>query len=194
MSERNHSSDLLDHLTFLYGSDSGSTCFERLRRMLDAFQHEHPDLATMPIGGERMSEQDVVLITYGDQIREPKLPPLQSLADVLGSTWRDVVSTIHILPFYPYSSDDGFSVIYYAAVDPQLGDWAQIAQLRAHARLMFDAVINHLSAESDWFQAFLRGEPDAERRFISMDPATDLSQVTRPRTTPVLTRFETARG
>jgi len=194
MSERNHLSDLLGHLTFLYGPERAGTCFERLHQMLDAFLHEHPDLATMPIGGERLGEQDVVLITYGDQISEPERPPLQSLAEVLGGPWRGVVSAVHILPFYPYSSDDGFSVIDYTAVDPQLGDWGDIARLRAHARLMFDAVVNHISAESDWFQAFLRGEPGAQRRFIIMDPTTDLSQVTRPRTTPVLTRFETAGG
>jgi len=194
MSERNHLSDLLDHLTFLYGPERAGACFERLRRMLDAFQQEHPDLARTPPGGERLSEQDVVLITYGDQISEPDRPPLRSLAEMLAGPWRGVVSAVHILPFYPYSSDDGFSVIDYTAVDPQLGDWGEIARLRAHARLMFDAVVNHISAESDWFQAFLRGEPGAERRFISMDPTTDLSQVTRPRTTPVLTRFETARG
>src|SRR5215211_2704320 len=194
MPERNHLSDLLDHLTFLYGPERADACFERLRRMLDVFHHEHPDLAITPPGGERLSEQDVVLITYGDQISEPDRPPLQSLAEMLAGPWRGVVSAVHILPFYPYSSDDGFSVIDYTAVDPQLGDWGDIARLCGHARLMFDAVVNHISAESDLFQAFLRGEPGAERRFISMDPTTDLSQITRPRTTPVLTRFETARG
>jgi len=194
MSERDLLSDLLGHLTFLYGPERADACFERLRQMLEAFHQQHPDLATTALGSERLSEQDVVLITYGDQISEPERPPLQSLAAVLGGSWRGVVSAVHILPFYPYSSDDGFSVIDYTSVDPQLGDWDDIARLRAHARLMFDAVVNHISAESDWFQAFLRGEPGAERRFISMDPTTDLSQVTRPRTTPVLTRFETARS
>lgn len=185
---------LLGHLTFLYGPERAGPCFERLRQMLEVFQREHPDLATTPPGSERLTQQDVVLITYGDQIGEPGRPPLQSLAEVLGGVWRGVVSTVHILPFYPYSSDDGFSVIDYTSVDPQLGDWSDIERLRAHARLMFDAVVNHISAQSDWFGAFLRGEPGAERRFISMDPTTDLSQITRPRTTPVLTRFETARG
>jgi hypothetical protein len=146
MSERDHLSDLLDHLTFLYGSERAGVSFERLRRMLEVFQQEHPDLAIASPRGERLSEQDVVLITYGDQIGDSDRPPLQSLAEVLGGPWRGVVSAVHILPFYPYSSDDGFSVIDYTAVDPQLGDWGDIARLRGHARLMFDDVINLISA------------------------------------------------
>ncbi|HEX9372943.1 MAG TPA: alpha-amylase family glycosyl hydrolase [Roseiflexaceae bacterium] len=181
------------HLAFLYGDERAGPCVERLRRALDAFGRDRPELRAAP-AAERLTEDDVVLITYGDQVREPDRPPLQTLADVLTGRLGGVVSAVHILPFYPYSSDDGFSVIDYTAVDPQLGAWEDVERLRAGYRLMFDAVINHISAESAWFGAFLRGEPGAERRFIVMDPATDLSQVTRPRTSPLLTRFETAQG
>jgi len=193
MPNRDRYAPLLGHLAFLYGPERGGACFERLRRMLKTFRQQYPDLAAAS-PGERLSEQDVVLITYGDQIRESERPPLQTLAEVLAGPWRGVVSAVHILPFYPYSSDDGFSVIDYTAVDPALGSWAEVERLRASHRLMFDAVINHISAESAWFQAFLRGEPGAEARFIAMDPDTDLSQVTRPRTSPLLTRFDTAAG
>lgn len=193
MPEHTYPDALLDHLTSIYGAERAVPCCEQLRAVLERFHAAHPELAAAPTSG-RLSEQDVVLITYGDQVGEPGKPPLQSLAELLEGAWRGVVSAVHILPFYPYSSDDGFSVIDYTAVDPQLGDWGDIARLRVQSRLMFDAVVNHISAESDWFQAFLRGQPGAERRFISMDPATDLSQITRPRTTPVLTRFETPSG
>jgi sucrose phosphorylase len=193
MSEPLHSQALLDHLTFLYGPERAEPCHARLLAILDEFRQAHPERAGEP-AGERLSERDVVLITYGDQVTEPGRPPLQTLAELLGGRWREVASAVHILPFYPYSSDDGFSVVDYLAVDPRLGGWADVARLGAEHRLMFDAVVNHISAESAWFGAFLRGEPGAERRFIAMDPATDLSQVTRPRTTPLLTRFETAQG
>jgi sucrose phosphorylase len=185
---------LLGHLSFLYGAERAAAPYKRLSQILEQFRQAHPELLAAPLRGERVTERDVVLITYGDQLREPGRPPLQTLGDMLFGPWRGIVSAVHILPFYPYSSDDGFSVIDYTAVDPDLGSWDDIARLRPHARLMFDAVVNHISAESAWFQAFLRGEPGAERRFIAMDPATDLSRVTRPRTTPLLTRFETARG
>ena len=66
---------------------------------------------------------------------------------------------IHILPFCPYSSDYGFSVIDYEQVNPELGTWDDVEALGRRFALMFDLVVNHCSAESAWFQAFLRGEP-----------------------------------
>jgi glycosidase len=179
-----------EHLTSLYGAARAASAAERLDRRLAAFRQQ----AEQRIISAPLSQDDVILITYGDQFRAPGQPPLRTLAELLNSTLRGVVSGVHILPFYPYTSDDGFSVVDYIAVDPQLGDWDDLAPLRAGYRLMFDAVINHISAQSAWFQAFLRGEPGAEERFITMDPATDLSQVTRPRTTPLLTPFETPSG
>src|SRR5689334_5741781 len=189
MPENDIENRILGHLTFLYGAERAAACFERLLRRLEEFRRAQPAAVARH---DRLTEDDVILITYGDQLREPGQPPLRTLADVLGATLRGVVGGVHLLPFYPYSSDDGFSVIDYTAVDPQVGTWDDLEPLRAGYRLMFDAVINHISARSEWFQAFLRGEPGAEGRFISMDPATDLSLVTRPRTTPLLTRFETA--
>ena len=69
-----------------------------------------------------------------------------------------MINTIHILPFYPYSSDDGFSVIDYKKVDPACGTWENIESLRKNFALMFDAVINHISAESSWFKDYLAGK------------------------------------
>ncbi|HEX5692288.1 MAG TPA: sugar phosphorylase [Roseiflexaceae bacterium] len=194
MPNRNPEDRILDHLTFLYGAPRAAECFTRLRRRLDLFRSQHPELHRSAAPAERLSEDDVILITYGDQLREPGPAPLQTLADVLNTTLGGVVGGVHILPFYPYSSDDGFSVIDYLAVDPELGEWDDLAPLQANYRLMFDAVINHISAQSEWFQAFLRGEPGAEARFIDIDPATDLALVTRPRTHPLLTPFETPNG
>ncbi|MBK9714758.1 MAG: alpha-glucosidase C-terminal domain-containing protein [Kouleothrix sp.] len=192
MSEGDARSRIRDHLAFLYGGERAAPVAQRLLATLQAFRREHPELGSAP--ADRLTERDVILITYGDQFREPGRQPLQTLADVMGATLRGVVGGVHILPFYPYTSDDGFSVIDYAAVDPLLGEWADLEPLRAGYRLMFDAVINHISAQSDWFQAFLRGDAGAESRFIVIDPATDLSLVTRPRTSPLLTPFQTPAG
>ena len=104
------------------------------------------------------------------------------------------VSGIHLLPFFPYSSDYGFAVKEYLAVRPDLGTWADVEALDRHFQLMFDFVLNHVSAESPWFQGFLQGKEPFRDFFITVDPSTDLSTVTRPRTTPLLTRFETALG
>src|SRR3982751_4390070 len=121
MSQTEIFGDMLDQLTFLYGPERAAQPFERLRRVLADFQRAHPEPRAGSSTGERLTEDDVVLITYGDQVREPSRPPLQTLAEVLTTTLGEVVSAVHILPFYPYSSDDGFSVIDYTAVDPQLG-------------------------------------------------------------------------
>lgn len=180
-----------DHLVFLYGAERAPALLERLYATLDQFRRRHPQLATT---GERLTERDVILITYGDQMTEPSQRPLQTQAQVLEKTIGDVVTGVHILPFFPYSSDDGFSVMDYAAVDPKLGDWADVERLGRGFRLMFDAVINHISAQSRWFQAFLEGTPEFADYFITVEEGTDLSQVVRPRALPLLTRVETVHG
>ncbi|MBK9613828.1 hypothetical protein [Candidatus Amarobacter glycogenicus] len=54
---------------------------------------------------------------------------MHALVSFLRQQVSGVVNTIHLLPFYPYSSDDGFSVIDYWAVDPALGTWAMRAEI-----------------------------------------------------------------
>lgn len=178
------------HLTALYGLGPGAESYARLTAMLAAFALRHAQFSA----AQRLSEDDVILITYGDQVREPGCAPLQTLTALLDGPLAQVVSGVHLLPFYPYTSDDGFAVVDYLAVDPDLGTWGDLEALRSRYRLMFDAVVNHISAASQWFQDFLQGVPDAEARFHVLDPATDLRDVTRPRTTPLLTPFATPTG
>ncbi|MDQ0974891.1 glycosidase [Neobacillus niacini] len=138
---------------------------------------------------QNWDQRDVFLITYGDQFQEPNQPTLNTFKKMFDKYLADKFEIVHILPFYPYSSDDGFSVIDYKKVNPVLGDWEQINELSGSARIMFDDVCNHISAKSDWFQEFLKGNPEYENYFIDMDPTIDLSAVTRPRAHPLLTKF-----
>ena len=71
---------------------------------------------------------------------------------------KGVINSVHILPFYPYSSDDGFSVVNYSAVDPHMGSWREVESLSSEYRIMVDGVINHISQYSDWFKSFLAGD------------------------------------
>jgi glucosylglycerate phosphorylase len=160
------------------------------RRVLDRLIHVH---VPEPRGGY-FSEKTVTLITYGDTLRRPDEPPLKTLHGFVNAHFRDILDTVHILPFYPYSSDDGFSVIDYKAVNPALGAWDNVRALSDDYRMMFDAVINHMSAQSEWFQKFLQGHPDYANLFMTESPETDLSAVTRPRTSPLLTPFTGADG
>ncbi|MCH7687013.1 MAG: sugar phosphorylase [Planctomycetes bacterium] len=144
---------------------------------------------------ELWNERDVVLITYADQVRRADCSPLAALNRFLLDHHLDeCINTVHLLPFFPYSSDDGFSVIDYKQVDPACGDWADVTQLGESFDLMFDLVLNHCSKEHRWFRGYLEGKEPYNRYFLEVDPATDLSSVVRPRSTPVLTPFETSLG
>jgi len=136
-----------------------------------------------------LSEKDIVLITYGDQAQRDQEPSLQTLKTFMDNHIKGVINSVHILPFYPSSSDDGFSVVNYTAVDPRMGSWREIETISAEYRLMVDGVINHISQFSDWFQAFLAGDPYFKDFFIEVDPTVDLSKVVRPRATPLLSEF-----
>ncbi|MBN1950115.1 MAG: hypothetical protein JW801_02875 [Bacteroidales bacterium] len=143
---------------------------------------------------EKWNEQDIILICYGDSIRKKGMKSLPVLHEFLKSQMQEAVNYVHILPFYPYSSDDGFSVIDYRQVDPGLGDWDDISALGKDYRLMFDLVINHISQHSTWFQNYLADQEPGRGFFIEADPGTDLSKVVRPRSLPLLTAFETSKG
>jgi glycosidase len=184
-----------DHLPFLYGEGKADNLWPQLQALLNDFQQRNPHLrAKETAPSQRLSERDAILITYGDQFREPGVPPLQTLHQVLTETLERPVSGVHILPFFPYSSDDGFSVMDYAQVNPDFGTWADVERLGRDFRLMFDAVINHVSRQSTWFQRFLAGDPAYTDWFITVEPGTDLSQVVRPRALPLLTPVPTASG
>jgi glycosidase len=184
---------ILSHLTFLYGAEQVDSVWQRLKAILHDFNRRNPaPLTTSPT--RQLTERDAILITYGDQFQEPGVPPLQSLHHVLTQTLDRPVSGLHILPFFPYSSDDGFSVIDYTQVNPAFGTWADVERLGQDFRLMFDAVINHISRQSDWFQRFLDGDPAYADWFITVEPETDLSQVVRPRALPLLTPVQTVKG
>jgi len=188
---------IFEHLTFLYGAERAPALLERLRGILTRFRQRNPQLHARGEGftpQERLTERDVILIIYGDQVTEPGKPPLQTLAEVLENTVKGVITGIHILPFFPYSSDDGFSVTDYTVVNPELGTWTDIERLSRSFHLMFDLVLNHTSAQGRWFQEFLRGNPEFAEYFIVVKEGTDLSQVVRPRALPLLTRVHTAQG
>jgi sucrose phosphorylase len=176
-------------LSAIYG-DEGDACLSRIGHLLRMYA---PRLPRGKAAG--WSERDVVLITYGDQIRSEGRSGLETLRLFLKSQRLDeLIRTVHLLPIHPYSSDDGFSVIDFRAVNPSLGTWDDIRRLGEQSDLMFDLVLNHVSVQSKWFQGYLAGEEPYRDFFIEANPDEDLSTVTRPRSLPLLTPFETSRG
>ena len=180
--------ELLSHLIFLYGADKAPQLLERLQRIIAGYRMR------VRARDDELTERDSILITYGDQLQSAGEKPLQTLAAFCNQYLKGVVSGIHFLPFYPWTSDDGFSVADYRKVDPALGDWADISAIQDHFRLMFDAVINHASSQHEWFQAFLRDDSQYRDYFIVVEDNPDLSQVVRPRALPLLTTFDTSSG
>ena len=122
-----------------------------------------------------LSERDSVLISYADQLQEPVSFPLETLTRFFEQYLSGLVNSVHVLPFYPYSSDDGFSVIDYCAVKPEFGTWDHISRLSHNFRLMFDAVINHASVQHEWFQGFLKDDLHYRDYFVVVEGSPDLS-------------------
>jgi glycosidase len=180
--------NLLSFLALLYGTDRAPQLYARLEQLIADYR------VRIPARGGELTERDSLLITYGDQVQSSNEKPLQALDRFCKKYLAGVVNGIHILPFYPWTTDDGFSVVDYRKVDPALGDWEDISSLQTHFRLMFDGVINHISSQSEWFQGFLRDDPRYRDYFVTVDGSPDLSLVVRPRALPLLTKVNTLAG
>ncbi|MEM8858483.1 MAG: sugar phosphorylase [Chloroflexota bacterium] len=181
---------LLSHLVKLYGRVEGPKACQKLLDLMASYRTRVP----FPVSHEKVTERDTVLITYGDMVNHGDEKPINTLTKFLENTVAGTISSVHVLPFYPWTSDDGFSVTDYRKVDANLGDWQDIRRLGKNFRLMFDGVINHISSESEWFKAFLRNEYPFSDWFHVIDPKADLSDVFRPRALPLLTAFDTPSG
>ena len=144
--------------------------------------------------GKRLDQTDVILITYGDSIKEENVKPLETLYKFLTQYVEDAITGVHILPAFPHTSDDGFSVTDYYKINSELGSWDDIRRLSRSFNLMLDAVVNHVSRSSEWFEGYLECQGRYKNYFITADPTANYSQVIRPRTLPLLTPFETKEG
>ena len=184
---------ILTLLKQLYSAEAATNLLSQIEERLVSYAKDNPS-DRLSVVQSRLSQKDALLITYADMLQDARLLPLETLQKFAQKYLQGVVSGIHLLPFYPHSSDDGFSVIDYHQVDPALGDWADIQHLSQDFALMFDVVVNHVSSQSAWFQGFLRGDPRYQDYFITIDDAPDLTMVVRPRTTPLLTYFDTLSG
>lgn len=184
--ERAH---FLKRLEFLYGKEVASVSIDRLELLLNRYSDEI-QAEERPL----WNQEDVLLITYGDMIAHPGKSPLHVQYEFLKHHLADLISIVHLLPFFPYSSDDGFSVIDYLEVDPKLGTWEDVRRYNESFRVMYDFVLNHCSRESKWFKEFLAGISPARNYFVTANPDDDIRLVVRPRATPLLHKVNTREG
>ncbi len=194
---------IFQRLCFLYGTEAAERSLLDLERVLQVHEAHKPCArAAMEKGfdpEERFTEKDVILITYGDLLKGDDASPLATLARFCDTYLEGTINTLHILPFFPYSSDRGFSVVDFEAVDPKLGTWEEIEALEEHYQLMFDGVFNHVSSKSRWFHEFLNGHPYYGKFFIAYASRDELTEeqrkmIFRPRTSDILTEFHTIHG
>ena len=195
---------ILTRMTFLYDRETAENFYTELLRILKV-HHAHKPSKMMELEenydpAERFTQEDMVLITYGDLVEGEQHNPLTSLAHVVERPqMKGIFNTIHVLPFFPYSSDRGFSVTDFREVDPNLGSWKEIAEIGKRYHLMFDGVLNHISAQSRAFKEFLNGNPQYRDMAIHYDSPDALSPeqlklIRRPRTSDLLTKYESING
>jgi sucrose phosphorylase len=175
-------------LNNIYGEETGAQAAERLSSIIKKYAAQKRKKETY------FSQEDVVLITYGDSLKRDGEEPLAALHAFADQYLKGAISNIHFLPFFPYSSDDGFSVMDFFQIDPELGTWQEVAAIDQDFELMFDYVVNHFSSKGQWFQNYLEGKEGFEAFAIEIDPAIDLSLVTRPRSLPLLSEYQKKNG
>jgi glucosylglycerate phosphorylase len=171
-------------LTEIYGPQTGRSAFNRIQPIIENFPVQKR------IKPEFFSQEDIVLITYGDSLKRAGEAPLATLREFADTYLKGAVTTIHFLPFFPYSSDDGFSVMDFFAIDPELGSWDDVHAVGCDFQLMFDYVVNHFSSRSRWFDDYLADRSGYGDFAIEIDPSLDLSMVTRPRSLPLLSEYK----
>ena len=191
---RTLSQRLREHLATIY-SDTPHQAFldEWVVRLLSA-AHLRADQAPPPAHRNLWDETDVAVITYGDSLLDGEEAPLKTLHRFLTQQLGALVSWVHVLPFHPWTSDDGFAVLDYSSVNEALGTWSDITRLGIDYRLMADLVLNHCSSRSAWFENFRRGEEPGGNYFFAPDETFDTCKVVRPRTSPLLNTVTTAQG
>ena len=190
-------------LAFLYGEEQADRLMPELERILKVhYAHKPPEMLEKEARydpKERFSEKDLILITYGDIVKRDGKTTLSTLHDFVHIFDEGTINTLHILPFFPYSSDRGFSVVDFKRVNPELGDWNDIRDAKKSYDLMFDSVLNHVSSRSELFREFIKGNPRFLHFFIAYDSANGLTpeervKIFRPRTSDLLTPFRTYNG
>lgn len=141
-----------------------------------------------------IDQSNAYLITYGDSFQHGNEKGLKVLREVVQTYLDDSITDVHLLPMFPFTSDDGFSVTDYLTINPVLGDWDDIKKLAQKKRLMYDFVANHMSAKSEWFKNFLNNDIGFEQSFVEYQEEFDTTNVTRPRTSPLFHEYSTDKG
>ncbi len=188
MNRNEFQSRLSTLLHALYPAETATVFTTRITTLVERIQESIP--------GKKIgwSQRDVLLITYPDTITRPQQASLDTLSEFLSHFVGDLATFVHILPFFPYTSDQGFSITDYRRVSVSHGGWGHIRRLGQRYRIAIDAVINHVSASGIYMQRLLQGDSHFRDFFIHVPEDADLSRVVRPRSSPLTHTFDSPFG
>ena len=180
---------IYNHLNIIYPKSNNTHLTNKIFSIF--FEKKSPKQYVIQ---NRWDESDVALITYLDTFYNNDEKNIQTLEQVLNTYLQDNVSIIHLLPFFPYSSDDGFAVIDYLKIKKGLATWSDIKKLSLKYKIMADLVINHCSSQSEWFQQFLNNQLPGKNYFLDYKDKFDTSKIVRPRSHDLLQIFKTKKS
>lgn len=191
-----HNSHITNILTDIYGQEASEEMEKRIQKIIKKYKKNSTILqkSHKRKGLPFFSEKDAVLITYANSIESTTEKPLKTLKKFLKKYVQKEFSIVHILPFFPSSSDGGFSIKDFRKVDEKHGNWSDISAISQDYRVMADLVLNHVSVQSEWFQKFLKGDKKYKDFFLHYSEKIDTSAVFRSRIHPLLTKFQTRTG
>jgi sucrose phosphorylase len=179
----NQANSLYKDLEYLFESHTNSSAI-----------HSMVESNEIPVK-RKFSKNDIILNTYADSIQGDKVTPLEVLNQFSNEYLKNIINGCHILPFYSWDTDRGFSVLNYYHVDPRNGTWEQFSALKeVFDVLMVDCVLNHASLDNPIVQKALTGNSEFKDFVLIFDERNkpsgeDQLKVTRARPYPVLTQY-----
>jgi len=175
-------SRIRQRLEFVYGREIAGPLFPRVTELIGRYQ------GRIPPQKKGWDQRDALLITYADSLLGSEAP-IRELHRFLTRNIGGDISMVHLLPMYPFTSDDGFAVVDFRSVREDLGGWGDIETFGADYRTVFDAVVNHVSESSRYVQGYLQDDAAFRDFCIRRPPDADLSSVLRTRNLPLLHEY-----
>ena len=178
MKEKNLKKRIHLHIERIYSTSLNETEILEFSDKIYNLIISKQNLHSSSLLSDQWSEKTTVLITYANSITsKDNISPLSSLEKFVTSKCQQFIDTVHVLPFFPSSSDDGFAVMDYYNVDEKFGDWEDIINISKNFRVMADVVINHGSSEGVWFKNFIKGEGKGHDYFLSFEDTFDVAEL-----------------
>lgn len=187
--KNNLSKQLLTHLNIIYPNEANKKLANQIYSIFFENKTHHKKTIL-----NRWDQSDIAVITYLDTFNEYDKKSIATLSKFINKYLKEIISIVHILPFFSYSSDDGFSVIDYFKIQKKLGSWGDVKNLSKKYKIMSDLVINHCSSQSEWFQQFLKNQLPGKNYFINYKKKIQTSNVIRPRSHELLQKYTTVKG